>query len=150
MLTNWVHLFTTIGAVGAACLGDNSVRVQEEDELLGFKGFRFCVPRVKSALLADMFASTSFTAQYGNFQKLFLDLTRLCARLDFPSGSKFLAGTARLTQDLYNSQQPSVEVFWAICPTATLSLQQQVCASSLKNSDIRIFAKYTVNHTRLM
>ena len=114
--------------MGTACLGDNSVRVQEDDELHGFKGFKLCVPRVKSALLADIFASASFTAQHGNFQKLFLDLTRLYARLDFPSGTKFLAGATRLTQDLYISQQPSLEALQAVCPATTLSLQQQVCA----------------------
>ncbi|RVX21771.1 Protein trigalactosyldiacylglycerol 4, chloroplastic [Vitis vinifera] len=115
-----------IGAAGTACLGDNSVRVQVEDESHGFKGFKLHLPRVKSALLADIFASVAFTAQHGNFQRLFLDLTQFYARLDFPSGSKFLAGTTRLTQDLYNSQQPSLEAFQAICPTATLSLQQQI------------------------
>ena len=100
--------------------------MQVEDESHGFKGFKLHLPRVKSALLADIFASVAFTAQHGNFQRLFLDLTRFYARLDFPSGSKFLAGTTRLTQDLYNSQQPSLEAFQAICPTATLSLQQQI------------------------
>ena len=132
--------------MGTACLGDNSVRVQVEDESHGFKGLKLHLPRVKSALLADIFASVAFTAQHGNFQRLFLDLTRFYARLDFPSGSKFLAGTTRLTQDLYNSQQPSLEAFQAICPTATLSLQQQVCALSLMSSDICIFAKCFANH----
>lgn len=115
-----------IGAAGTACLGDNSVRAQVDDDLNGFKGFKLYVPRVKSALLADVFASLSFTAQHGNFQMRFLDLTRFHAKLDIPSGSKFLAGATRLTQDLYNSQQPNLEAVQAICPTVTLSLQQQV------------------------
>ncbi|KAK9289145.1 hypothetical protein L1049_017618 [Liquidambar formosana] len=118
----------TIGAVASVSVGDNYVMSQVEDESQGYKGFSLHALRGKTAFLADIFGSVSFTAQHGNFQRLFLDLTRLYARLDFPSGSKFLSGTTRLAQDLYNSQQPSLEAVQAICPNATLSLQQQVTA----------------------
>lgn len=81
---------------------------------------------MKSAFLADLFASVSFTAQHGNYQRLFLDLTRFHARLDFPSGSRFVAGAAQVAQNLLNSQRPCLEDIQTICPNASLSLQQQV------------------------
>ncbi|KAE8689527.1 Protein TRIGALACTOSYLDIACYLGLYCEROL 4 [Hibiscus syriacus] len=65
-------------------------------------------------------------AQHGNFQRLFSDLTRFHARMDFPSGSKFLIGATQLAQDLLNSHQPSSEAIKTIFPTTTLSLQQQI------------------------
>jgi hypothetical protein len=81
---------------------------------------------IKSSFLADIFGSISFTAQHGNFQRLFLDLSRFQARLEFPSGSKFLSGATSLAQDLLNSQKPNMEAVQAVCPDATLSFQQQV------------------------
>ncbi|KAA8528157.1 hypothetical protein F0562_035592 [Nyssa sinensis] len=135
-----------LGTVVTASLGDNTVRAQVEDESLGFKGFSFHALGVKSAILADIFASVSFSAQHGNFQRLFLDLTRFYACLDFPSGSKFLSGTTRLVHDLYHSKRPNPETIQAMCPNATLSLQQQIAgpfsfrvdsgvALNLKNRD---------------
>ncbi|KAF8387625.1 hypothetical protein HHK36_026278 [Tetracentron sinense] len=116
-----------IGTVASASLGDNSVKSQgEDDESQGSEGFCLRAPGAKTTLLADLFASLSCTAQHGNFQRLFLDLTRFNARLDFPSGSRFLSGAARLAQDRYNSQPPNVEAIQAICPHVTLSLQQQI------------------------
>lgn len=113
-----------IGAALAASFGDCSVRSQDDSQ--DSKGFYFQASGVKSAFLADLFASLSLTAQHGNFQRLFIDLTRFHARLDFPSGSRFLAGATRVAQDLINSRQPSLEDVQAICPHATLSLQQQI------------------------
>lgn len=86
---------------------------------------------MKSSFVADMFASGYLVAQYGNFQRLALDLTRFQARLDFPSGFKFLSAATGLTQDLLNSQKPSLEAVQAILPNATLSLQQQVPPNQL-------------------
>ncbi|KAF2310353.1 hypothetical protein GH714_007949 [Hevea brasiliensis] len=113
-----------IGAAMTTCLGDNSVRSQVDD-FQGFKGLCLYTPAVRSGLLADIFSSVSVTAQHGNFQRLFLDLTRFHFHLDFPSGSKFVSGAAKLAQDFFNSRQPSVEAVRAICPNATISLQQQ-------------------------
>ncbi|KAK7329355.1 hypothetical protein VNO77_23516 [Canavalia gladiata] len=112
-----------IGAAATMAFGDNSARAQVED---GRQGFFLQASGIKSSFLADVFASISFTAQHGNFQRLFLDLSRFQARLDFPSGFKFLSGATSLTQDLLNSQKPSMEAIQAICPNATLSLQQQI------------------------
>jgi hypothetical protein len=109
-----------------ASVGDCSVRAQDGSQ--DSNGFSFKASGVKSAFLADLFASVSFTAQHGNFQRLYLDLTRFHARFDFPSGSRFLSGATRVTQDLLNSQRPTLEAIQAICPNATLSLQQQVPA----------------------
>ncbi|GMP82047.1 hypothetical protein CsSME_00036521 [Camellia sinensis var. sinensis] len=113
-----------LGAALTACIGDNLVRSRGEDSL-PFKGLTLRAPVVNSTILADIFASISLSVQYGNFQRLFLDLTRFYARVSFPSGSKFISGATHLAQDLYNSRQPSVEAIQAICPKATLSLQQQ-------------------------
>lgn len=108
------------------------MRSHGEDESQGFGGFNLRGgPDNKSALLVDLFAAVSCTAQYGNFQRLVLDLTRLHARLDFPSGSKFLTGATHLARDLYNSKPLDLQVVQAICPDITVSLQQQVRAYSV-------------------
>ncbi|KAL2340167.1 hypothetical protein Fmac_008107 [Flemingia macrophylla] len=112
-----------IGAAASTAFGDNSARAQVED---GIPGFSLQASGIKSSFLADIFASVSFTAQHGNFQRHFLDLTRFQARLDFPSGFKFLSSATGLTQDLLNSQKPSMEAVQAVLPNATLSLQQQI------------------------
>ncbi|XP_004487956.1 protein TRIGALACTOSYLDIACYLGLYCEROL 4, chloroplastic-like [Cicer arietinum] len=101
-----------IGAAATASFGENLARAQASG--------------IKSSFLADIFGSISFTAQHGNFQRLFLDLTRFQARLEFPSSSKFLSGATSLAQDLFNSQKPSTEALQTICPNATVSLQQQI------------------------
>ncbi|KAF7842944.1 protein TRIGALACTOSYLDIACYLGLYCEROL 4, chloroplastic [Senna tora] len=115
-----------IGAAVTTAFGENSTRALAEDDRQGPKGFYLEAYGIKSSFLADLFASVSFTAQYGNFQRPSLDLTRFQARLDFPSGSKFLSGATSVTQDLLNSQNPSLDAIQAICPNATFSLQQQI------------------------
>lgn len=115
-----------IGGVMTACFGDNSVRVQDSLNDSCSKGFGLGVRRGKCAILADSFATVSLSAQYGTFQKMFLDLTRVQALLDFPSGSTFLKGATHLAKDLYNSQTPNLETFQEVCPITTLSFQQQV------------------------
>ncbi|KAM7279583.1 hypothetical protein ACFE04_006717 [Oxalis oulophora] len=116
----------TIGAIATASHGDNSSKLVVKDDSNGFGGINLHSPAIKSSLVADMFGSLSFTAQYGNFQKLFLDLTRFQARMDFPHGSKFLYGATCLARDYFNSQQPSLESLQAICPNTTISIQQQI------------------------
>lgn len=115
-----------IGAAATAYFGENSTRAQIDDDGQQSSGLFLQAPGIKSSFLADIFGSVSFTAQHGNFQRLFLDLSRFQARLDFPSGSKFLLGATSLAQDLLNSQKPNMEAVQAICPNATLSLQQQI------------------------
>ncbi|KAM7487977.1 hypothetical protein LguiB_025461 [Lonicera macranthoides] len=115
-----------IGAVVSASLGENSPRAQVDDESMGFNGFSLRARGANSAFLADIFASVSLSAQHGNFQRLFFDLTRVYTRLDFPSGSKFLSGATRLANDFYNSKAPCMEAVQAVCPNATLSVQQQI------------------------
>ncbi|XP_057467710.1 protein TRIGALACTOSYLDIACYLGLYCEROL 4, chloroplastic-like [Actinidia eriantha] len=120
-----------LGAVLTACLGDNLVRSPVEDNSLPFEGLGLRASGINSTILADIFASMSVSMQHGNFQRLFLDLTRFNVRIDFPSGSKLFSGATQLAQDLYNSHQPRVEAIQAICPKATLSLQQQVPSTAL-------------------
>ncbi|KAK2969675.1 hypothetical protein RJ640_025852 [Escallonia rubra] len=114
-----------LGAVVTASLGENSVRAPPENGSEGFKGFGLHYRGANSAILADVFASVSLSAQYGNFQRMFLDLTRFYGRLDFPSGANFVSGATCLASNFYNSQAPSLDAVQAICPSATLSLQQQ-------------------------
>ncbi|MBA0569139.1 hypothetical protein Golob_006594 [Gossypium lobatum] len=114
----------TIGAALSANFGESSVRLVEDAK--DIKQLSYHNPTLKSTLLGDIFASMSFTAQHGNFQRLVSDLTRFHVRMDFPSGSKFLSGATLLVQDLLNSHQPSPEAVKMICPTTSLSLQQQI------------------------
>ncbi|OMO58587.1 hypothetical protein COLO4_34510 [Corchorus olitorius] len=112
------------GAALTATFGENSVTSLEDTE--NIKYFSFHNPTLKSALLGDIFASMSFTAQHGHFQRLFSDLTKFHVRLDFPSGSKFLSGAIRVAQNIADSRQPNSEAVKMICPSAALSLQQQI------------------------
>ncbi|CAN0880982.1 Protein TRIGALACTOSYLDIACYLGLYCEROL 4, chloroplastic [Linum grandiflorum] len=114
-----------IGAAVTASHGENSVG-SELNDLENTSGFSYKSPALKSAVHADMFSSVSFVAQHGSFQKWFLDLTRFQARFDFPSGRKFLTGASQLAHDFVNSQQPTMTTIEAICPNATISLQQQI------------------------
>ncbi|XP_045790475.1 protein TRIGALACTOSYLDIACYLGLYCEROL 4, chloroplastic [Trifolium pratense] len=115
-----------IGAAASAYVGENSTKAQIDDDGQHSAGLFLQSSRLKSSFLADIFGSVSFTAQHGNFQRLFLDLSRFQARLEFPSGSKFLSGATSLAQDLLNSQKPNMEAVQAVCPNATLSYQQQI------------------------
>ncbi|CAA2972984.1 TRIGALACTOSYLDIACYLGLYCEROL 4, chloroplastic [Olea europaea subsp. europaea] len=81
---------------------------------------------ILGAVITASIGENSIRAQHGNFQRLFLDLTRFHARLDIPSGSKFLSGATLLASDLYNSQTPTMQALQAICPTASISFQQQI------------------------
>lgn len=112
-----------------ASVGENSARSKVGDDSQDFRGVSFNAGGIKSGLLADLFGSVSFTAQHGNFQRLFFDLTRFHARLDFPSGARFLTGTTHLVQDFLNSQWPTLETLEAVCPDGYLSILQQVLAS---------------------
>lgn len=108
-----------------AAFGENSIRSKFENDSEGVGGFSLHFPSVNSGFMADALGRASLTAQYGNFQKPFFDLTRFHARLDFPHGLRFLTGATSLAQDLLNSRQPSLEAFQKICPEVLVSLQQQ-------------------------
>ncbi|KAL2229631.1 UNVERIFIED_CONTAM: Protein TRIGALACTOSYLDIACYLGLYCEROL 4, chloroplastic [Sesamum indicum] len=111
----------TLGTVVTASLGDKSLRAHTKDESFGFRA-----KGANSAILADLFATASLSFQHGHFQKRFLDLTRFYTRLDIPLGLKFLVGASQVAFDLYNSKAPSIEAVQAICPTASLLIQQQI------------------------
>ncbi|KAI3423322.1 uncharacterized protein J3R85_011048, partial [Psidium guajava] len=115
-----------VGGAVTASFGDNAVKSHVADISQDHTGICFNAPAIKSTLKGDFFAAVAFTAQHGNFQRLFLDLTRFHACLDFPSGSKFLTGAVHLARDLLDSRRPNLETLQAICPSATLSLQQQI------------------------
>ncbi|CAD6213076.1 unnamed protein product [Miscanthus lutarioriparius] len=121
-----VSLTGIVGAVASGYLGNCSRRVAIRDETQKSNAFRMFDERNKCAAFADLFASVTFTAQYGNFQRLFLDLTRASAQFDITSGSLFLCGASRLAQDFFFSRRPDVETFCDICPDVTVSLQQQI------------------------
>ncbi|KAL9237574.1 hypothetical protein vseg_012105 [Gypsophila vaccaria] len=115
-----------IGAVGTALLGDNASIPHVDDQPEGFRRFNLYASGRKSAIMADLFSTLSVTAQHGNFQRWFFDLSRIHLRLDVPSGSKFLSAAACVAQNLYDSKQPPIQAVQAVCPNATLSLQQQL------------------------
>ncbi|TMW99062.1 hypothetical protein EJD97_003095 [Solanum chilense] len=115
-----------LGAVFSAYLGESSMKRQQSCSLRGLKDFDLRAQVSNSAVSVDSFASASLTAQHGNFQRLFLDLTRVHTSFDFPSGSKLLSGLTSVAYSLYNSQVPNVEALQAICPRASLSFQQQM------------------------
>ncbi|CAA2961870.1 TRIGALACTOSYLDIACYLGLYCEROL 4, chloroplastic, partial [Olea europaea subsp. europaea] len=81
---------------------------------------------ILGAVITASIGENSIGAQHGNFQRWFLDLTRFHARLDIPSGSKFLSGATLLASDLYNSRTPTMQAVQAICPIASISFQQQI------------------------
>lgn len=87
-----------IGAAATTAFGENSARAQVDDDGQRSTGYCLQAAGLKASFLADIFGSVSFTAQHGNFQKLFLDLTQFQARLDFPSGSKFLLSATSVAQ----------------------------------------------------
>lgn len=121
-----VSLTGIVGGVASGYLGDCSRRVAIRDETHKSNAFIMFDERNKRAAFADLFASVTFTAQYGNFQRLFLDLTKASARFDITSGSLFLCGASRLAQDFFFSRRPDVETFCDICPDVTVSFQQQI------------------------
>lgn len=133
MFNIFIFLSTILGSVVSAYLGENSIRSQSEDDSPAFKNFSLRAQGANAALSADSFASFSLTAQHGNFQRLFLDLTRLHARLDIPSGSKFISGAVSVAHDLYKSQIPTTDAIQAVCPNVMLSFQQQVTLALSKH-----------------
>jgi hypothetical protein len=123
---NFYFLFSYSGAVASGCLGDCSKRMSIQHETQKNNAFRMFNERKKFAAFGDLFASVNFTAQYGNFQRLFLDLTRASARFDISSGSLFICGASRLAQDFFFSRRPDIETFCDVCPDVVVSFQQQV------------------------
>ncbi|CAO2838351.1 unnamed protein product [Amaranthus hypochondriacus] len=115
-----------IGAVMTTLVGENALKLPIDDQPKDYRRFDLYATRGKSAFLADLFASFSLSAQYGNFQKRYFDLTRLNARLDVPSASKFFSAAACVAQNISNSKQPSLEAVQAVCPKTMLSFQQQI------------------------
>ncbi|XP_047330352.1 protein TRIGALACTOSYLDIACYLGLYCEROL 4, chloroplastic [Impatiens glandulifera] len=116
-----------VGAISTACIGKNLVvsQVQEDNPF----HLRYHGQGVSSSIVADTFATLSYDMQFGNFQKLFMDLTRVNARFDFPSGMKFISGSASLARDLYYNglkSQSNIEAVHMVLPKTTVSLQQQI------------------------
>ncbi|KAK3160017.1 hypothetical protein QOZ80_1BG0054200 [Eleusine coracana subsp. coracana] len=115
-----------VGAVASGYLGDCSKSLSIRDDSQKSNAFRMFHERKKIGAFGDLFATVNFTAQYGNFQRLFLDLTRASARFDISSGSLFLCGASRLAQDFFFSRRPEIETFCDVCPDVVVSLQQQI------------------------
>jgi hypothetical protein len=92
------------------------------DETQKSNAFRMFNERKKFAAFGDLFASINFTAQYGNFQHLFLDLTRASARCDISSGSLFLCSASRLARDFFFSRRLDIETFCDVCLDVVVSL----------------------------
>ncbi|KAG9459963.1 hypothetical protein H6P81_004471 [Aristolochia fimbriata] len=122
-----VSISGIIGAVVNACFGDNAERPSATSEQYpGFKNYILRAESSYSSLTTDFFGSVSCTAQYGNFQRHYFDLTRLYTRLDFPSGSMFLSSATHLASSMYNSLPPDPEAVCSVSPQAFVSFQQQI------------------------
>ncbi|KAK9136553.1 hypothetical protein Sjap_007147 [Stephania japonica] len=132
-----------LGTVVSGSLGDNSARSRGGNEPQTSGGFGLHLPGNKLKLSGDLFASLSFSAQHGHFQRLFFDLTRVHGRLDFPSGSKFISGAAHLAQDLHNSKPLDLAMLEPICPDVTLSLQQQIVGEFIFRVDSKLGFNFT-------
>ncbi|KAL0919045.1 hypothetical protein M5K25_011113 [Dendrobium thyrsiflorum] len=125
------------GAVASASLGENSARYVKK-MLRSRNSFNLCFQKNNFGLFSDLFASFTFKAQLGNFQRLFFDLTKFDAHLDFPSGTTFIWGASSLAKNIYNSQKPDAISIRAICPNLRVSLQQQIVGPFSFRFDSRI------------
>lgn len=121
-----VSVAGNIGSVFGAFLGDSLTKLSKDDKIQPFKPISLHAHGNNISVLVDLFASISFTAQHGNFQRLVFDLSRINSRLDFPSLAASLKGAVNMTHDLYTSKKLNMEALSAICPNVTLSLQQQI------------------------
>lgn len=124
-------MFMLTGSVFGAFLGDSLTKLSKDDKIQPFKPISLHAHGNNISVLVDLFASISFTAQHGNFQRLVFDLSRINSRLDFPSLAASLKGAVNMTHDLYTSKKLNMEALSAICPNVTLSLQQQVTPNLL-------------------
>ncbi|MED6143319.1 hypothetical protein PIB30_005238 [Stylosanthes scabra] len=113
-----------IGAAATTGIGEIAERARANEDSIGF--FIDVPDGLNASFLADTFASGSLTAQLGNFQKPYLDLTQFQAQLNIPSGTKFFNGARNLAREFLQSRKPSLDDFQAVCPNATLSFQQQI------------------------
>ncbi|KAF0917032.1 hypothetical protein E2562_016332, partial [Oryza meyeriana var. granulata] len=121
----YILLSLCSGTVASGSFGDCSKRMSAQNEIQKTIAFKYFDERNEFAAFSDLFVSVNFTAQHGNFQRLFLDLTRVSARLDISSGSVFLRGASQLAQDFFFSRCPDLETFCDVCPDVIVSLQQQ-------------------------
>ncbi|GJN06147.1 hypothetical protein PR202_ga23847 [Eleusine coracana subsp. coracana] len=94
--------------------------------VVGPNAYHFDFLLFYSGAVASGYLGDCSKTQYGNFQRLFLDLTRASARFDISSGSLFLCGASRLAQDFFFSRRPEIETFCDVCPDVVVSLQQQI------------------------
>lgn len=121
-----VSVAGNIGSVFGAFLGDSLTNLSKNDKIRPFKPINLHAQGNNISVLVDLFASFSFTAQHGNFQRLVFDLSRINSRLDFPSVAASLKGAVNMTHDLYTSKKLNMEAISAVCPDVTVSLQQQI------------------------
>ncbi|CAN6469912.1 unnamed protein product [Victoria cruziana] len=94
--------------------------------MLKNKNLGFHAKRTNSLLSVDAFASLSCTVQCGNFQRLFMDLTRLSACMEISSGASLVSGVTHLLDDLYRKKRIDVEAISVAFPHIVFSFQQQI------------------------
>ncbi|KAF3776329.1 TRIGALACTOSYLDIACYLGLYCEROL 4 protein [Nymphaea thermarum] len=114
-----------IGGILKGYLGGSSTMARLK-EMLKSKDLGFLAKRRNSLLSVDAFASLSCTAQYGNFQRLFLDLTRLSACAEISSGASLVSGVAHLLDNFYKKKQIDMEAIGVVFPDIVFSFQQQI------------------------
>ncbi|ERN02018.1 protein TRIGALACTOSYLDIACYLGLYCEROL 4, chloroplastic [Amborella trichopoda] len=128
-----------IGSALCARFGGNSGAAPAESESSSIvRSLYSQAIRKRPEFSSDLFASLCCTAQYGNFQRLFFDLTRVNVRLDIPSATAFVTGATHLTNAIYKSKRVDLEAIHAVCPDITLSLQQQIAGPFSFRTDLKI------------
>ncbi|CAN6469909.1 unnamed protein product [Victoria cruziana] len=114
-----------IGGIFSGYFGGSST-VTRLKEMLKNKNLGFHAKRTNSLLSVDAFASLSCTVQCGNFQRLFMDLTRLSACMEISSGASLVSGVTHLLDDLYRKKRIDVEAISVAFPHIVFSFQQQI------------------------
>ena len=71
----------------------------------------------------DMFASVGFNAQFGQFERRFLDFTKLGVRLDVGAASALMSAISSESRESSSQELPTCE---RGRPTLAVCLQQQV------------------------
>lgn len=86
------------------------------------------IPRDSSdpRYFTDMFASVGLNAQFGQFERRFLDFTKLGVRLDVGAASALKSAISSKSQIPSSHGEPGGTSSKPGCPTLALSLQQQV------------------------
>ena len=115
---------TLLGTAICGYMGENSLGISKQVRSRHFRPLGLSFGR--SSIFGDSFLAVSCQGQIGHFQKLFADLTRIQAQVDYPSVANLLHGSIHLFRDWYKMHGFNPDAIHAISPDLTVSFQQQV------------------------